>query len=297
MCGDCNIQNGKPIPIWNRFINKSRYEIKHFIPRFIECIQHRILRWAISYIKWHAINVRHSNMIKHAQKEFDIAFREYWDVAEKDDDDMQRYMCDQIIELLALLSSQGDSGGSIGYKMSIFKRCVDFDIITPLTFKDDEFGGRDSFHGTIQNNRKSSVFKESNGDITYIDGMSKHGVFYVGEENKVIERINSYTTSGTMFIVRPDKSIYEIRSSVKLKTLNIVDFKHFDIPVYEIEYPRDWWIGLAKESELDKVKEVYDLIETKNRFEEELNWKDGKYRAEIEARVATIIDHMYPNNN
>lgn len=298
--GDCcNSCDGKHTSSkWSVFTDRVVYEFKHFIPRMIERMQDRILRWAIHYIKWHAVNICHSNMIKHAQTEFDIAFREYWkpkpgDPIDNDDDDMQHYMCDQIIELLALLSSQGDSGSSIGYKMNMFKKCVNFDIITPLTFKDDEFGKADLLHHTLQNKRKSSIFKESDGSITYLYGMTKHGMYYIGDENKVTVRDSPCRFHGKIFVVRSDKSIYQVDCSVKLKHLPTTDFKTFDIPIYEIEYPNGWWIGLTKESELDKVKEVYDIIESNSSFEEELNFKDGKYRDEILARVNTVINHMY----
>lgn len=299
MCTDCNYQSDKALSKWEIYRKKFIFEVKQFFPRLIERMHHRILRLAIDYIKYNAVKNK-SNLVLHARKEFEIAFNTVWKPENGDPDigdSMQHFMCEQIIELLSLLHTQGDSGGSIGYKLGLFKKCVEFDILSPLTLSDEEFGIVGSFDNSKQNRRKSSVFKYPDGSIIYIDGFSKLTYHYIGDKGELIHKKNSYTVHGGVFVVRPDKSIYRISGNVKLKPGNSFNFKTFILPVYEIEYPHDWWLSLVKESELDPIKEVYDVVECDNNFEDELNWKEGKYRDEIVTRVNAIIDHMYPNNN
>lgn len=72
-------------------------------------------------------------------------------------DSMQKLMCEQIIELLSVFSTQGDSGSTITYKLDLLNRLIKRKPISKLTFNDNEFYKASS--GLWQNKRMSSIFK------------------------------------------------------------------------------------------------------------------------------------------
>ena len=84
-------------------------------------VKNLILKQAIKYIVWFS---KDSNYVKHALSEFDIAWGEK--------DEMQDFMCKQVIELLSLLSTHGDSGFSIGYKLNLFDKLVPHPAYGPI---------------------------------------------------------------------------------------------------------------------------------------------------------------------
>lgn len=74
-------------------------------------------------------------------------------------DPMQKMMCEQVLELLALFSRHGHSGTSAPYAISLFKSLASFEPIVPLTGEDSEW--RDTGGGYLQNKRCGSVFKDA----------------------------------------------------------------------------------------------------------------------------------------
>ena len=88
---------------------------------------------------------------------------EHGNYVKEDDDDgfnMQERMCKHLLEVLELLPSPDDENYDIGGLVRYFIRLAGFNIIAPLTGNDDEWN-EVSNDGTYQNNRKSSVFKNS----------------------------------------------------------------------------------------------------------------------------------------
>ena len=104
----------------------------------------------------------------HAKKEFHLAG--WTDENGKFKCDMQEMLCKQVLELLDLFSTHGHSGGSYGYALNLFDKLARFKLITPLTGKDIEWCEPHDHNGTVQNNRLSSVFRDSNGKTYDIDG-------------------------------------------------------------------------------------------------------------------------------
>lgn len=82
-------------------------------------------------------------------------------------------MYQQVIESVAVFASHGNSGGSAPYEINLVKKLCNWDIISPLRFTDDEWM-QISNDGTCQNIRKSDVFKEPNGDISYNSAFTKN---------------------------------------------------------------------------------------------------------------------------
>lgn len=67
------------------------------------------------------------------------------------------------------------TGSSAPWEINLVQKLCNWDIISPLTLKDDEFQLIDS-KGTCQNKRKSSIFKDPDGSIHDIDAFSKKPV-------------------------------------------------------------------------------------------------------------------------
>lgn len=267
--------------------------IEYYLRQRKEVKQRKKINAAIAFI---VENATDSGYIKHAKCEFKIAFNTIWKADKEDEEDieMQKFMCEQVLELLAVLSTHGDTGTTIGYKLDLFNKLVKFETIAPLTLEDDEFY---SYTDVIQNKRNSAIFKEKDGSISYLYGLSKNRHWYIGEDNKIIKDRASYTTSGSVFVVKPDGSTYSIRTSVLLKNKKADNLKTFVIPIYEIEYPMGWWISLVKEEELNAVKKVYDVIIDNFSLEEELDYENGIHKKEIQARIEKVKNHMYPKTN
>lgn len=85
----------------------------------------------------------------------------------KDDDEMQKAINADILEIVEVFAKQGHSGFSGSYALSILTRLLDWKPITPLTGEDDEWN--EVGEGVYQNKRCSSVFKE-NGQAYWMDG-------------------------------------------------------------------------------------------------------------------------------
>jgi hypothetical protein len=100
--------------------------------------------------------------LSHAEKEFELAG---W--KEEGTDVSQGWVMDNIRELLAVLSKQGHSGSSAPYVLDLFNHLARFEIITPLTGKDEEWCN--CSEGLWQNNRDSRVIKDKDG-AWFIDG-------------------------------------------------------------------------------------------------------------------------------
>lgn len=113
-------------------------------------------------------NAKDSNIIKHFLEECELA----WGTEDKRDH-MQNLMIKQIVELLSLLYIQGDTNNTIKYKVNLLTNAINFDIIAPLKFTDNEWNKVSD--NEYQNKRKYSVFKK--GDLIYdIDAYTKHEV-------------------------------------------------------------------------------------------------------------------------
>lgn len=94
---------------------------------------------------------------KYAMHEFEAAG---WVTADGTwDDEMQKHMCEQVLELLDLLSEHGHSGSSAPYAIRLFQKLAAFEPITPLTGEDSEWNlcGETLF----QNRRCGHVFRDS----------------------------------------------------------------------------------------------------------------------------------------
>ena len=106
---------------------------------------------------WGRVFPKESNTVKHAKREFEALG---YDLNQKEEDP-NKWICENVIELLKVFSKQGHSGSSAPFCVNYFKKLAMFEPLCPLTGKDDEWNevGEDVW----QNNRCSHVFKDANG--------------------------------------------------------------------------------------------------------------------------------------
>jgi hypothetical protein len=120
---------------------------------------------------------------EHAEMEFKAAG---WDL---ESDEMQRLMCEQVLELLDLFSKHGHSGSSAPYAINLFTTLARFEPIVPLNGDDSEwsdcsYGGEPQW----QNKRCSHVFKGADGKAYDIQGIvfkHKDGGHFTSRESRV----------------------------------------------------------------------------------------------------------------
>lgn len=164
-----------------------------------------------------------SNLLWHAEEEFRAAG--WVDENGKYNDDMQEAICKHVLKLLKVFSTEGHTGSTAPYAISLFSRLARFEPIAPLTGEDWEWIKHDYSNGvSYQNKRCSSVFKDENGEAYNIDGK----VFWEWCKRPLDEDepgypgecvYKSYYTSRdsrvpvTFPYAVPDKPIYEYRYS------------------------------------------------------------------------------------
>jgi hypothetical protein len=83
------------------------------------------------------------------------------------EEDPNKWICKNVLELLEVFSAQGHSGSSAPYCISMFEKLARFEPLCPLTGEDGEWG--EVSPGHFQNRRCSHVFKE-NGEAYDIEG-------------------------------------------------------------------------------------------------------------------------------
>lgn len=120
---------------------------------------------------------------EHALKEFELAG--WYDPAtEKYNDDMQGWVCTQVLELLDVFASHGHSGFSASYAVNLFTTLAKFGLVTPLTGEDVEWGEPQGESGYQQNKRLTSVFRDADGRAYDLDAVV-HWEWYEREDGEM----------------------------------------------------------------------------------------------------------------
>lgn len=137
--------------------------------------------------------IANSNICQHAIKELKLAGYGKGEGGPND------WIYQQVLEAVAVFASHGNSGSSAPWEINFVEKLCSWDIISPLTLKDDEFQLIDS-KGTCQNKRKSSIFKDPDGSIHDIDAFSKKPVGTYRFDTKTWEKNDKgITWNGGLF--------------------------------------------------------------------------------------------------
>lgn len=123
-----------------------------------------------------------SNLIEHAKREF---FRLGYKKPEDDEEGPNRWIQENVLELLKVFSDQGHSGMSAPFCISYFEKLVKFEPLSPLQGTDDEW--IEVANNLWQNTRCSHVFKDDKKayDIEGKIFREPDGVCYTSAESRV----------------------------------------------------------------------------------------------------------------
>lgn len=104
-------------------------------------------------------------------------------------DEMNKAMHDHIITMVKVFADEGHSGMSAGYALSILRKLLAYEPLTPLTGDDDEWA--EVAVGVFQNKRCSRVFKQADrfdGQAYDIEGkvfVEEGGAAFTSSDSRV----------------------------------------------------------------------------------------------------------------
>lgn len=126
-----------------------------------------------------------SNLINHARRELQALG---YDLNEKEGPN--KWIQENVIELLEVFGKQGHSGFSAPYCINMFKKLALFEPLSPITGNDDEWN--EVGDATFQNKRCSAVFKQGkDGKPYYIDAIvwrTQNGTTWHGTADGITSR-------------------------------------------------------------------------------------------------------------
>lgn len=104
-----------------------------------------------------------NSLVRFAKNELDRLLKNCGE-NDSESNEMQKYINEDILEVVKVFSKQGHSGFSASYALNILKKLLDFKPIQPLTGEDDEWNEcgwtiDDGKKKVFQNRRCSAVFK------------------------------------------------------------------------------------------------------------------------------------------
>ena len=109
------------------------------------------------------------NTVRHAEREFVAAG--YTPLDQEQEDGPNKWIQENVLELLEVFARQGHSGFSAPYVVETFRKLALHEPLVPLSGADDEWN--EIGDGVFQNNRCSHVFKNKdrfNGQAYDIEG-------------------------------------------------------------------------------------------------------------------------------
>ena len=109
------------------------------------------------------------NTVRHAEREFVAAG--YTPLDQEQEDGPNKWVQENVLELLEVFARQGHSGFSAPYAVEMFRKLALHEPLVPLSGADDEWN--EIGDGVFQNNRCSHVFKDKdrfNGQAYDIEG-------------------------------------------------------------------------------------------------------------------------------
>jgi len=139
-----------------------------------------------------------SNLLKHAKRELQLLG---YDLNQKEEDP-NKWMVENVLELLTVFAKQGHSGSSAPYCIDVFAKLASFEPIAPLQGTDDEWDSTCSLDETWQNKRCSHIFKDKNNRAYDIQGkvfVNKDGSCYTSKDS-VVYITFPYTVKGPEYI-------------------------------------------------------------------------------------------------
>lgn len=180
-----------------------------------------------------------SNYIDHAKQEFKAVG--YTPLDQKQEAGPNKWIQENIFELLEVFGKQGHSGASAPQCVRMFEKLANFKPLTPIKCTDDEWGETISNEDHYQNKRLFSVFKEGkDGKPYYLDAITW-------------KTQKGFTYTGSAFDGKGN--VVKSRQFIKLPFTP----KTFVIDVIEKEIKKDdWEFYIKDDSQLDEVYKYYE---------------------------------------
>jgi hypothetical protein len=154
-------------------------------------------------------DVKNSNLYRHAKHELQAL-----GMTADAEEESNRWMYNDIMNLMEVFASQGHTGFTAHYCINIFEKLAKYKVLTPLTGEDFEWNEvTDSDNGATlyQNNRSSDVFKrvfpDGTSEAYYVDGKifrEPNGSCYTGTKSRVYITEWPYTPSSIYVDVDED---------------------------------------------------------------------------------------------
>jgi hypothetical protein len=97
------------------------------------------------------------------------------------DSDYEGMLGEAALDIVRVFAAQGHSGYSAALTISIVSKLMRYDILTPLTFEEDEWNDVSiSFGGPMWQNRRRSTTFSTDGGLTYYDIEDENRTVYPG---------------------------------------------------------------------------------------------------------------------
>ena len=197
-----------------------------------------------------------SNLLKHAKRELQFAGYDL----NQEEEDPNKWMVGDVLELLTVFAKQGHSGFSAPYCIKYFKKLAKFEPLTPLQGTDDEWNSLTSLDETFQNVRCSKIFKSKNGVSYTIDGY----VFWHWSERPLYEYEVGYP--GTTRY----KSCFKSNMSRKLIKFPYIPEKpeYIEVDSFEVNKETEerepgsgWWKTIYPENIIEENSKLTKMLE------------------------------------
>lgn len=194
--------------------------------------------------------INNSNICKHAVRELNIAgFNNKGDTVDS-------WIYNQVIEAVAVFASHGNSGFSAGIESGLVNKLCKFEVISPLTFKDDEWDKIDT--NCYQNNRCGHIFK-NNGRIYNINAYTKEVIrskYFGKDEFKNSNR--DFYFNGGFFVTQDDILTGEYINGVYIKDCDIKNGVYvvrdaIKLKATEIEIAKGYWFMTVEKSSTEML--------------------------------------------
>lgn len=194
--------------------------------------------------------INSSNICKHAIRELKLAG------FDNEKDGPEKWIYDQIIEAVAVFASHHNSCFSAGIETNLVNKLCNYKIITPLTFKDDEWN--EISINEYQNNRCSHIFK-NNGRIYDINAYTKKVVRskYFGKDEFEYND-NNCCWSGGFFFTKDDILTGEYVNIAYIPDYDIQNNKYvvrdsIELETTEIEIAKDDWFMTVNKTSVNAL--------------------------------------------
>ena len=218
--------------------------------------------------------------------------------------DAEKLAVEDAKKILSLISVTDETSHSITQVLDMVKDALNFKLLSPLTFEDNEFREVDG-QGLKQSNRRSSVFKQKDGTVRDIDGIMWNvratAVIKNGElVKKVWPDIYDRYSTGLAFMYELDENKNIVNITPVESQAKFVNFKDY----YGEEYKIDAFEVLDITNEDKTGAEIYTLFNKNNvpcSFYERFEFIDirtddsvyDKMKQMIEEDLKTVKDNNF----